>query len=233
MGISRVPRTGTNLSRHRNDITAGSKLHRFPGSANHQRGVAISGSSAAPIFSSTGNAASRLAFDVSQLRCRKVQKVVDIPVTQQYCCVMIPDAVDINGIWNVLPPGVHEATLDEVEKRFATTGNRRNLFGGFRRGVESLRNAGCKVIFLDGGFVTEKTRPNDFDACWDPTGVDTKKLDPTLLDFTHMRKKQKDKYGGEFFPSSARADGMRTFAEFFQTDRHTGQRKGIIKIKLS
>jgi len=86
---------------------------------------------------------------------------------------------------------------------------------------------------LNGSFVSEKPNPADFDACWEPTGVDDKKLDPELLDFSDGRRRQRLKYGGEFFPSSAKADGFRTFVEFFQTDKYTGREKGIIRIRLS
>ncbi len=145
---------------------------------------------------------------------------------------MIPGAIDINGVWKVLPLGIHEATLEEIEDRFATTEARRKLFNGFKRGVQSLRTAGCRIVYLDGSYVTEKKAPGDFDACWDPSGVDPGKLDPVLLDFSHKRRSQKMKYGGEFFPSSFKADGRSTFIEFFQTDRHTGNAKGIIRIAL-
>lgn len=145
---------------------------------------------------------------------------------------MIPPSIDIGSAWNVLPPGVHDATLSEVETCFATNKTRRFLYDGFKRGANSLKSAGCKVIFLDGSFVTDKPEPGDFDACWEPAGVDDKKLDPVFLDFSNKRKRQKDKYGGEFFPSSARADGLRTFVTFFQTDRYTGKEKGIIRIEL-
>lgn len=145
---------------------------------------------------------------------------------------MIPQLIDINGIWNVLPPGVHIATLDEIRQRFAINEKRRRLFEGFRRSVEALRRAGCKAIFLDGSFVTDKTEPGDFDVCWDPVGMDPNKLDPVFLDFSQRRKRQKEKFGGEFFPSSAKADGSSAFLDFFQKDKNTGHPKGIIKIQL-
>jgi len=146
---------------------------------------------------------------------------------------MIPDPVNINGIWDCLPPGIHDATLLEIEQRFATNETRKALYEGFRRGTQSLEKAGCKTVFLNGSFVSEKPNPGDFDACWDPIGVDDKKLDPELLDFSDGRRRQRLKYGGEFFPSSAEADGSRTFVEFFQTDKYTGREKGIIRIRLS
>ena len=145
---------------------------------------------------------------------------------------MIPEFVDINGIWNLLPPGVHDATLKEVEERFATNEERKYLFEGFNRGVKNLRAAGCKTVYLDGSFVSEKENPGDFDACWEPVGVDDGNLDRVLLDFSDKRRRQKLKYGGEFFPSTLRAEGVLTFLEYFQRDRHTGQVKGIIRIRL-
>lgn len=146
---------------------------------------------------------------------------------------MIPKSIDIGGVWNVLPPGIHDATPAEVEQRFATNTRRKALYDGFRRGLQALLIAGCKIIFLNGSFVTDKLDPGDFDCCWDPTGVDVKKLDPVFLDFSNRRQRQKLKYGGEFFPSSATADGSRTFVSFFQTDKDTGKDKGIIRIQLS
>ena len=160
-------------------------------------------------------------------------KIIDKYPTQYYCCVMIPETVDIDGVWEVLPPGIHEVTLEEIEDRFATTEARRKLFDGFKRGVQALRAAGCRIVYLDGSYVTTKTTPGDFDACWEPSGVDPGKLDPVLLDFSHKRRNQKQKYGGEFFPSSVRADGRKMFIELFQTDRHTGKAKGIIQITLA
>ena len=145
---------------------------------------------------------------------------------------MVPTAVDIGSLWKVLPPGIHDASLREVEERFATNDHRKRLFDGFRRAVQALGAAGCTVIYLDGSFVTEKPRPYDFDACWDDTGVDANRLDPVLLDFSDQRRAQKRKYQGELFPAAAAAAPGRAFIDFFQTDRHTGRKKGIIRVRL-
>jgi hypothetical protein len=133
-----------------------------------------------------------------------------------------------------LPPGVHEAGLIEVEAAFATTPWRRVLYAGLLKALEQLRSAGCLTIYLDGSYVTGKPRPGDFDACWDPNGVDGKKLDPVFLDFKNGRAAQKATFRGEFFPSSMMcADVGKAFIDFFQLDRFTGKRKGIISISLS
>src|SRR5262245_19217982 len=116
---------------------------------------------------------------------------------------MIPALVPLIGSpWTVLPPGVHQAGLVEVETALATTQWRRDLYGGLLRALRQLRSAGCLTIYLDGSYVTGKPRPEDFDACWDPTGVNGKELDPVFLDFKNSRSAQKAIFKGEFFPSS-------------------------------
>ncbi|MCY4527862.1 MAG: hypothetical protein OXD46_02370 [Chloroflexi bacterium] len=104
---------------------------------------------------------------------------------------------------------------------------------GFRTAIENLKSAGCQTVYLNGSFVTSKTHPNDYDACWEEAGVDPTALDPVLLTFDAGRAAQKAKYMGEFFPASiiADIDGM-SFLEFFQMDKETGRPKGIIAIDL-
>ena len=142
---------------------------------------------------------------------------------------MIP-AFDDNGL---LPTGIHWASWDEFFTRFATTGCRRRLADGIRAAVEDLKNAGCLTVYVNGSFVTSKEVPNDFDACWEEAGVDPTVLDPVLLTFDPGRAAQKAKYLGELFPASAIASGDGfSFLEFFQTDKETAGRKGIIAIDL-
>ena len=98
--------------------------------------------------------------------------------------------------------------------------------------MESLREAGCKRVYIDGSFVTAKVEPGDFDGCWEVDGVDPGKLDPVLLEFAHKRAAQKAKYRGEFFLADAQADPAGTrFIDFFQRDKD-GNAKGIIAIDL-
>ena len=104
---------------------------------------------------------------------------------------------------------------------------------GFRAAIENLKDTGCRVVYLNGSFVTSKTHPNDYDACWEEAGVDPTALDSVLLTFDAGRATQKAKYLGELFPASiiADAEGL-SFLEFFQTDNETGRPKGIIAIDL-
>lgn len=80
---------------------------------------------------------------------------------------------------------------------------------------------------------TKKDYPQDFDACWNLSDVDPTLLDPVLLDFSQGRAAQKSKYLGELFPAHIFiGHNQPTFLEFFQTDKNTGRRKGIIAISL-
>ena len=148
---------------------------------------------------------------------------------------MIPALVHLPGSpWPALPPGVHQASLGEVATAFATNPWRRSLFDGLVDASGRLQRAGCPTVYLDGSFVSGKPKPGDFDACWDPMGVDQTKLDPVFLQFANGRAAQKMAFKGEFFPSSMLcADVGRTFVEFFQHDRFTGKQKGIVSIPLS
>ena len=103
---------------------------------------------------------------------------------------------------------------------------------GLRAALIDLRNAGCRIAYIDGSFVTDKEFPGDYDGCWDMTGVDLEAIDPVLYEFTQARKAQKDKYFGELFPMNwpANLAGL-TFIEFFQNDQGNNA-KGIIAIEL-
>ncbi len=145
----------------------------------------------------------------------------------------MPPAADTNGN---LPPGVHHATWDEVVVRWGVTAYRKRLLNGLELAIDALRACGCKQVYLDGSFVTEKDVPGDFDAAWDPNGVDLtmlRSIEPTLFEFKNGRAAQKARFGGELFPSSAQADLIgNTYLDFFQLDSATGSAKGIIAISL-
>jgi hypothetical protein len=131
-----------------------------------------------------------------------------------------------NGL---LPPGLHGATWKEFVDRFGTTPHRRRLLGGLKAALEELKRAGCEMAYVDGSFVTAKEVPGDFDGCWDVRNVDLTRLDPVLLTFDPGRTTQKAKYLGEFFPTSMTESGSnRTFLDFQQIDKDTGDAKGIV-----
>lgn len=146
------------------------------------------------------------------------------------CEKVIPE-FDKNGN---LPPGVHTCEWEEFVERFGTTDDRLRLIQGLRLAMEQLKLAGCRVIYINGSFVTSKLKPGDFDACYDNETVDNDYLKihaPKLLNH-YNRAAQKAKYKGEIFPSSQPVGnyGDNSF-NFFQRDRNRNK-KGIIAIDL-
>lgn len=79
---------------------------------------------------------------------------------------MLPKFISLpEAPWLVLPAGIHHASLPVVSDRFGSNFHRRHLFGGLVRASRNLAQAGCRRLFLDGSFVTDKSWPGDYDAC--------------------------------------------------------------------
>ena len=138
---------------------------------------------------------------------------------------MIPEWLSIGD----LPPGVHFATWTRIEDRLAFNPRRRRLLAGFREACEHLRKAGCRLVYLDGSFVTARDHPGDFDACRDIQNVDDKKLDPVFWDFKQGRAAQKRRFLGEFFPAQLPEGATgRLFVEFFHDWRAEGNSRDSV-----
>ena len=119
---------------------------------------------------------------------------------QRLCSIdtMIPRWL-VNGD---LPPGVHFATWREIGERLSFNPRRHRMLAGFRQACKELQKAGCRLVYLDGSFVTRKEHPGDFDACWDIRNVDDARLDPVFWDFSRGRAAQKQRFLGELFPAN-------------------------------
>jgi hypothetical protein len=133
---------------------------------------------------------------------------------------MIP-SLDQNGR---LPPGKHQATLAEVEEIFVYNAKRREIFEGLKKLIELLKSVNSGTIYLDGSFVTAKARPSDIDVCWQPLLQATKE----------NRKYHKDVFKADIFPADiVEQNSKKYFLDFFQFDKDSGEKKGIIKIDLT
>ena len=124
--------------------------------------------------------------------------------------------------------------MSDIEARFALTAERRAIFHRFEAWTQHMHLAGCRTIYLDGSFITNKVEPGDYDACFDPSGIDGSKLDPCLL-FRSISDPDtvKQKYGGDIRIDYALPAGtILRYVQFFQSDsRQGGRRKGIVKVK--
>lgn len=142
---------------------------------------------------------------------------------------MIP-YFDTDGL---LPVGIHETSWKEFDERFGYNSHRKRLLNGLWKALKAMKIAGCEAIFIDGSFVTAKEFPNDYDCCWDISGVQPHLLDIVFFDFSNFRAAQKAKYRGEFFPAqTVETTSGKVFLDFFQIDKDTGNQKGIVKINL-
>lgn len=74
---------------------------------------------------------------------------------------MIP-AFDENGY---LPPGVHRATIDEVESRFGLSSELRKVqMESLCWLMELVRRSGVSRLIVNGSFATDVYEPNDVDC---------------------------------------------------------------------
>lgn len=133
-----------------------------------------------------------------------------------------------------LPAGIYDASWNEMKERFGHNERRKDMMENLRIALYCYKSAGCKIVYIDGSFVTNKSFPNDIDCVWDTTGVKSERLDNTLKDFSSQgRKRQKVIFDSEFFPSTILVDKSNSsFLDFFQKDKETGDPKGIISLNL-
>jgi uncharacterized protein DUF6932 len=133
---------------------------------------------------------------------------------------MIPDFND-DGY---LPPGVHQATLDELADRFGRESEvRRVQMESVRWLVDLARRAGAERLIVNGSFVTEIVEPNDVD-CVILTGPD----------FPRDAAAADELAEGLPFIDLELVEGL-DFAilveQFFATDRD-GVGKGVVEVVL-
>jgi hypothetical protein len=74
---------------------------------------------------------------------------------------LIPD-FDQNGY---LPPGVHQATIDEIAERFGRQSELRQVqMESLQWLLEAARKLPIRRIVIDGSFTTDRHEPNDVDC---------------------------------------------------------------------
>lgn len=146
--------------------------------------------------------------------------------SQLYNGEMIPD-FDTNGN---LPPGIHSATLAEVESKFAHNTKRKELFAALSEVIKILSEANCQEVHLDGSFITTKEEPGDYDLCFEPTGL---KPTESLRALLANRENRKTEYLGDIFVRMPEPPYYLDHVRDWQKDgRNEDVIKGIIKIDL-
>jgi len=110
-----------------------------------------------------------------------------------------------------LAPGIHRATLDEVEQRFGRQSEiRRVQMASLRWLVDAAVRAGVQRIVINGSFVTDALEPNDVDCVIlpgpgvppDPTATEELLDDFPFLDIQVVDQVAFDWLVGSFFAAS-------------------------------
>lgn len=132
----------------------------------------------------------------------------------------------------LLPPGLYDATLGEVRRRFGRSNTARlRLMKGLSAVVRMGRRAGALCLVLNGSFVTAKREPEDWDGVMVfPAGTDA--ASPETLALAD-RERMKDGYGADLFLVFENdRDLLDHFvSEVFGQDRR-GRPKGLVRIRL-
>lgn len=138
----------------------------------------------------------------------------------------------------ILPTGIHDCTMAEVEERFGGfqgSDRRMRLFAKLRQYVEEVRFAGVALaLILDGSFVTNKPDPGDIDLVLVLPADHDFGLERRPFEYNPLSKHRVRKEHG--FDLLAVAEGTKAFERvlgfFQQVRRQPTLRKGLLRIQL-
>lgn len=125
---------------------------------------------------------------------------------------MIPQ-LDGNGL---LPPGVWDCTLEEIQERFCWNDHRRELWQGLERFLDhEYRKLPIQFpLWIDGSFCRKKEIPSDIDVVLDVSSFDASIALPVVIP-VHLRHDEiKAKYHIDAWPRHPNIP--RDLASFFQ-----------------
>jgi hypothetical protein len=135
----------------------------------------------------------------------------------------------------LLPPGIHQASVEELKARFAVfdrSDARFRLFKRLEAFIEQARRSGIvKRLLVVGSFVTAKAEPNDFDCLLVfSSSIVGQELAPVQYNLLSRRMARR-LYGGDVTPALEGSAALAEYLEFFQTSRE-GNRMGIVEVPL-
>jgi hypothetical protein len=142
---------------------------------------------------------------------------------------MIPAFLD-SGF---LPPGIHQATVTELEDRFARferSDRRIHIYAEIRRLFEAIRRISfIKRVFVAGSFVTAKPEPNDFDCL---IVIDYELFPPEVRPFEYQvisRREARRIFRGDVVSVVEGTDLCGKYMQFFQSSRD-GEPIGMVEV---
>ena len=152
-------------------------------------------------------------------------------MTQPRSWVILMPIPEFEDATENLPPGVYDATLDEVQQRFATNRRRVEIFRGLEFVCHGLSVHGVRAIWVDGSYVTRRLRPSDVDIIFNAPpdygphwGLLHSNHRETLHNLHRVDLLTGDTVGSAQLPIP--------IIHYFQQDRD-GNPKGILRVKLA
>ena len=135
----------------------------------------------------------------------------------------------------LLPGGLHDGTLEEVESRFAKSPPRRVLWEQFVSYAAEIRRWPiAKELIVDGSFVTDEPAPHDIDVILvlrDDYDL-SKEVSPFEYNLRSHRMVSR-RYGLDLFAVRPGSLEYNRFIQLFSQVRDRGGRtKGLIRIEL-
>src|SRR5258705_81832 len=138
----------------------------------------------------------------------------------------------------LLPPGVHDCTLNEIRSQFGSfrkSDRRPRLFALLESFVaEAIAVGLVRALIVDGSFVTEKHDPNDIDLIVVVAPEHDFTSDITPRAYSVMSKKSvRRRFGFDLLVARENSVEHNDWVEFFQQVRlEPGRRKGILRLRL-
>jgi len=147
--------------------------------------------------------------------------------------VMIPAFEKKSGN---LPPGIHDATIEEVLDRYNLRHNpaRASRSKALKSFFDFVKEFAIDV-YIDGSYITSKLAPGDVDIIIVlPEDFSFYTMEGIRLESVINKNNDKDKDKElHIFPCKERSDpNLIKWVSWFCTDKHTHQKKGIIRVRV-
>lgn len=127
----------------------------------------------------------------------------------------------------LLPPGIHDCSLEEARNYFCTNDHRLRIWDGLLNFIRLMNFFGINrdYIILDGSFVTDKTIPSDIELVFPVDLTDGSYALLCMQFFSAFHGIVKNELLVDFYPN---LPGSNDFCAFFQyIGGKTGMAKGL------
>lgn len=143
--------------------------------------------------------------------------------------------------YGILPEGIYECSMEEVEQSLVKDGRRRDLWQKLIAFIDWIRPMGIfSNIYIDGSFLTDKFYPNDIDLVLEFVQNNSSNLaviDPRVFNHIYIV----NTFSLDVYLSPTLIPPYNDFKEFFQyigvkegfsRGLHPKDKKGIVKVAL-